>query len=43
MSYNVTGSFVSYVYLMLLFYQAAEGSTHGDNVVIRMRREDKPM
>ena len=37
---NVTGSFVSYVYLMLLFYQAAEGSTHGDNVVIRMRRED---
>ena len=36
---NVTGSFVSHVYVMLLFYQAADCTTHGDYVIIGMRRE----
>ena len=36
---NVAGSFVSYVHIMFLLYQAADGATHRNHVVVRMRRE----
>ena len=36
---NVTGGFVSHVYIMLLLYQTTDGTSHRDNVVIGMRRE----
>ena len=37
---NIAGSLVSYVHLMFLFYQTTECSTHGDYIIIWMRRED---
>ena len=36
---NVTGSFVSHMHVMFLFYQTTDGTSHRDNVVIGMRRE----
>ena len=37
---DIAGSFVCYVYFMFLLYQTAESSTHRDNVIIRMGREN---
>ena len=36
---NVTGSFVSYMHVMFLLYQTTDGASHGDNVIIGMRRK----
>ena len=36
---NVTGGFVCHMHVMFLLYQAADGATHGYNVIIRMRRK----
>ena len=37
---DITGSFVSYVYFMFLLYQTTKRTTHRNNVIIRMRREN---
>ena len=36
---NVTGSFVSHMHVMFLLYQTTDGASHGDNVIIGMRRK----
>ena len=36
---NVSGSFVSHMYFMSLLNEAAQCTSHGDYIVIRMRRE----
>ena len=36
----ISGSFISYMHFMFLFHQPAKRSSHGNNVVVRVRREN---
>ena len=38
---NISGCFISYMYIMALLYQTGKGTSHGNNVIVRMRTENQ--